>query len=225
MGVRRSARDRGTDRGRRLLERTLSEIEAARLEHGLSATEIGRAIRLSPSQVSRTLHSRPADVGLIRLSQLAASVGLELSSRAYPAGPPIRDRAQLALLGRLRARLGSLCSVFYERPVVEIPAPGAPGAPDLRAWDLAIEGPGWLACVEAETRLADVQSVQRRIALKQRDGVVPVVILLVSDTRHNRSVVAASELGLRQQFPVSARSALHRLAASKSPDRNALILL
>jgi hypothetical protein len=43
------------------------------------------------------------------------------------------------------------------------------------------------AIVEAETRLDDVQAAERRLRGKQRDLDTKRAILLVSDTRHNRT--------------------------------------
>ena len=51
-------------------------------------------------------------------------------------------------------------------------------------------GPGFGAIVEAETRLDDVQAAERRLRAKQRDLGATRAILLVADTRHNRTVVA-----------------------------------
>lgn len=79
--------------------------------------------------------------------------------------------------------------------------------------------------VDAETRVRDVQEVQRRVALKQRDGAVPVVILLLSDSSHNRRVVREAEASLRSQFPISARSALRALHDGKVPAGNVILLL
>ncbi len=69
---------------------------------------------------------------------------------------------------------------------------GSSGPRDRRAWDAVIEGQGWRIGVEAETRLHDVQSLLRRVALKQRDGAVSAVILLVNDTANNRRVLGSS---------------------------------
>ena len=86
-------------------------------------------------------------------------------------------------------------------------------------------GPGWTCAVDAETRATDVQAVQRRIALKQRDSGFESVILLLSDTRHNREFVRLGGDGLRAQFPIGARVALQRLGEGQGPGGNAIILL
>jgi hypothetical protein len=109
-----------------------------------------------------------------------------------------------------------------EVPVLELPTPGAV---DLRAWDLAVDGPGWSIRVDAETRLGDVQAVQRRIALKQRDSRIAEVVLLLSDTAHNRAAVRLAWDALAVQFPISTRAALARLSRGLPPGGNALVIL
>ncbi|HET9347069.1 MAG TPA: hypothetical protein VFO05_15355 [Candidatus Limnocylindrales bacterium] len=51
---------------------------------------------------------------------------------------------------------------------------------------------GWRAGVEAETVVDDTQALDRKLALKKRDGLVDHVILLVADTPRNRRALAAS---------------------------------
>jgi len=62
--------------------------------------------------------------------------------------------------------------------------------------------------VEAEVRLTDIQALDRRIALKRRDGDIDVVILLIGDTKVNRAVIAAHRSALRPAFPLDARGVL-----------------
>lgn len=189
---------------------------------GLSYAALGRALRLSPSHVGRLLRREVDDVGLVRVAELLAGVGQELSARAFPAGPPVRDVPSQALLGRFRARLGNDCRCRSEVPVIEL---STAGPVDLRAWDLAVDGPGWSIRVDAETRLGDVQAVQRRIALKQRDSHIEQVVLLLSDTAHNRAVVRLAGTALVEQFPISTRSALSRMSRGQPPGGNTLVIL
>ena len=99
-------------------------------------------------------------------------VGLDLSVRTFPNGSPLRDKAHLALLERFRGRLSPKLSVRAEVPL--------PISGDLRAWDLVILRAGEPIGVEAETRLLDLQAIERKIALKMRDGRIDRVVLLVS---------------------------------------------
>jgi hypothetical protein len=82
----------------------------------------------------------------------------------------------------------------------EVPV-GPPG--DLRAWDALIASrSGWSVGVEAETRLRDVQAVQRRLALKQRDSSIELAILLVAATRNNRQALRLARDGLDGTYPI-----------------------
>lgn len=179
------------------------------------------AVGLSPSYLARLLRGERGGLTLPRLAEVLQVLGLELSARAFPAGPPVRDRAQLALLGRARRSFSSELRWRHEVPVLSALADRT----DLRAWDAVIDGSDWSAAVDAETRVDDVQALQRRSALKQRDSGVPFVLVLLSDTRHNREVVAAAHEALADQFPVRPRVALRRLRAGQSPQGNALLLL
>ena len=100
------------------------------------------------------------------------------------------------------------------------PAPG-----DRRAWDAVIAGPSWRCGVEAETRPRDRQALERRLALKERDGDVSSICLLLLDSRHNRDFVRAHREVLEERFPLPASRALELLHAAVDPGRNTLILL
>lgn len=205
------------------------ELEGARIEHGLSFADVGGAVGLSGQQVARICRGQSTSVSVVRLTALLAAVGLDLSARAYPGGSPVRDHAHLELLARLRGRLPSTLRWRVEVPVV--PGVGGPefiGAPpifDQRAWDAVIDGAGWRLGVEAETRLGDVQALERRVGLKERDGGVTAVILLLNDTAHNRRVVALAASGLRERFPGSARETIKRLSAGQAPMASTILIL
>jgi hypothetical protein len=100
-----------------------------------------------------------------------------------------------------------------------MPIPG-----DLRSADATLGGDRIDAIVEAETRLGDVQGLERRIAGKSRDLGVKRVVLLVLDSRHNREVVRSTPW-LRERFPVTTRAALAALARGDDPGGDCLILL
>ena len=104
----------------------------------------------------------------------------------------------------------------------EVPLPN-PG--DRRAWDAMIRLAQVRVGVEAETRARDAQELQRRLALKRRDGGVEHLILLLADTRHNRAFLRAAGESLRADFPLSGRAVLDRLAAAQDPGGSAIVLL
>ena len=100
-----------------------------------------------------------------------------------------------------------------------MPLPG-----DLRSADVVIDGPSVDEMVEAETRLNDLQALERRVRIKQRDLGVRRVILLVADTRHNRSVLSAHP-EVVERFPVSTRACLAALRLGRDPGGDAIVLL
>ncbi len=207
----------GADRARRTVADLTTEIRRARVDRGLSQAEVGRAVGLSGPQVCRIERGLSPDVSIAVLCRLLAVVGLELSARAYPAGEPVRDRAHAALLSRFRARLHSSLRWRMEVPL--------PVAGDLRAWDGQVGGASWRVGVEAETRPSDLQALQRRLALKLRDGGVDALILVLADTRHNRELLRAHADDLVQRFPVPGRRAMELVAAGVPPTGNAIVLL
>jgi len=184
---------------------------------GLSQRDVGRAVGMSHSQVSRIERGELAYVTMDQLARLAVAVGLELSVRVYPAADPIRDAAHVRLLERLRRQLHPSLSWRTE---VAIPIAG-----DLRAWDAIVGGRNWRVAIEAETRIGDAQALQRRLARKVRDGGVEHVTLLVGDTARNREALAGSGGGLAAMFPGSARAVLEALRNGVDPGRNAIVTL
>jgi hypothetical protein len=58
-------------------------------------------------------------------------------------------------------------------------------AGDPRAWDATVRGDVFRAGIEAETRFRDQQALDRRLALKERDGGMDRLILVLLDSRSN----------------------------------------
>lgn len=105
------------------------------------------------------------------------------------------------------------------RTEVPVPIEG-----DLRSADAVIVGNGFIAMIEAETRIDDVQALERRVTAKQRDLGIARVLLLVADTRHNREVILRVP-ELRRRFPASTRACLAALDKGRDPGRDGLIFL
>lgn len=221
MPVRTRILDRGTSRGRAVVRQLCRELEEARLDRGLSYAALGRALGITGQQVARICQGRSPSVSVLRLAQLFALVGLDLSARGFPAGQPLRDAGHVALLERLRGRIAAALLWRTEVPVVSVAA----GLRDLRAWDATVSGRGWTLGIEAETHVRDLQALERRLALKQRDGAVTAVILLLNDTRHHRELMRSLRTPLRTVFPTSARAALRGLRRGDLPAGNAIVLL
>lgn len=215
-------RERLVDRGARLARQALGtigrEIHEARVAAGLSQKDVGAAVGIAASEVSRIETGRRESVSLGRLARVCAVLGLDLSVRTFPSGPPIRDAAHVRLIVRFLARVSM--GAWAWRPEVPVAGLG-----DLRAWDGQLTRAGLTIATEMETRLRDVQALQRRIELKRRDGAVDRVLLVVADTRSNRAAIEAAADVLKAAYPVSARVALAALAAGRDPGGDALLVL
>ena len=79
--------------------------------------------------------------------------------------------------------------------------------------------------VDAETRLHDIQAIQRRTELKRRDGAVDRVLLVVADTRHNRRVLDEHAIALAGTFPARPRAALANLSRGIDPGADGIVLV
>ncbi len=202
---------------RRWLQRVGDDFREARLQAGLTQRQMGAAAGVSHAMISRIELGLAPRVSYETLAVIASVLGLDLPLRAFPSGDPIRDAAQLALLAKLRIRLGEGLAWRTEVPL------NAPG--DRRAWDAVIVGHGWQLPVEAESRVRDVQACLRRIALKRRDDGRDIVILLVADTRHNRRVFRLVAPDVAVEFPVRGAGALASLTAGQRPAGSAIVLL
>lgn len=208
--------DRGARRGRYLLGRTATELLTARRAAGISQRELGRQVRVSHTKIGRAERGEPGQLTIELAAKMAAVLGLQFNATLHPDGDPVRDAAHLALLERFRARM---TSNLRWRTEVPVPIEG-----DRRSADAVVDGPGVEALIEAETRIDDVQALERRVNAKQRDMGVGRVILLVADTRHNRAVVSEVP-ALRTRFPVSTRACLAALARGHDPGADALVFL
>jgi transcriptional regulator with XRE-family HTH domain len=208
--------DRGARRGRYLVSRTAAELLTVRRAVGISQRELGRHVRVSHTKIGRVERGAPNQLTIELAAKMAAVLGLQLNVTLHPDGDPVRDAAHLALLERLRARI---TSNMRWRTEVPVPIEG-----DRRSADAVVDGQGVRAMIEAETRIDDVQALERRVNAKQRDLGIGRVILLVADTRHNRAVVAQVP-ALRARFPVSTRACLTALARGHDPGGDALVFL
>jgi transcriptional regulator with XRE-family HTH domain len=209
--------EQGRRRGTDIVGLLQREFVTARADRGLTQAAVAAAVGVDRSWISRIERGKAADLGIVTAAELLSAVGLELSARAFPSSGPLRDSAHAALLARLRDELHPSLAWAVEVPL--------PIVGDLRAWDAIVSGGGWLCGVEAETRPHDIQALQRRIALKQRDGQADFVVLLLSGTRHNRSLLRDHGDQLYGGFPVGGRVALDRLRSGADPGGNAIIVL
>lgn len=195
--------------------RVRADLARARRGAGLSRGAVARATGLSRSSLERLeIGARRSTIQ--ELAAVGSAVGLDVRLRAYLAGDPIRDAGQQRLLTRLHTRCHPSLGWGTE---VTIRIGG-----DRRAWDAVIRGVRWRVGVEAETVLDDLQAVERRLNLKQRDGEVDHVILLVADTRRNRRALAAGT-GAFAALSADPRIVLAALAAGREPPGSAVLVL
>lgn len=197
------------------MNRVASDVRGARLGAGLSLRDVAAAAGVDHAWLWR-FERRQRDMGLEDLSAVCQVLGLDLALRAYPAGDALRDAAHTRLLGRLRACLHPSLRWSTEVPL--------PNAGDLRAWDGMIGGEDWRLAVEAESVIHDVQALERKLALKARDGGVDHVVLLVADTRRNRTAIAAAPAAFAD-LPRGNRQVLRALAAGRDPGKGGLVIL
>lgn len=217
MPTRVTPRQAAAERAAASLSYVGRELRAARRAAGLSQQAVARAAGVSRSKVSRVELGLDPDLSLADGIALLAAVGLDLSIKTYVRGNPVRDASSTALLERFHARLHTSLGWQTEVP---FPIPG-----DRRAWDAVVTGQDWRIGVEAETHPDDRQALERKIALKARDGGATGVVLLLARTIANREFVQLHEEALRRRFPVTQREAMAALKAGRCPPGDALVLL
>lgn len=192
------------------------ELRPARQGAGLSQESVGRAVGVSGAHVARLERAAVPGASVILFARLFAVLGLRLSSRPYPVGPPIRDAAHARLLTRFRAELAPGMTLRTEVPLGS--------GPDLRAWDGQIDALSRSCKLEAETVLSDMQETKRRIALKMADDSVERVILLVADTHRNRRVLREFRELFRARFPLDTRAIMRQLRSGQVPEQSGIVL-
>ena len=156
-------------------------------------------------------------VPLADLAILLATVGLDLRWSTAPGATAHRDASHAGLLQRVKALLHPGWHWAVEVP---LPNPGDP-----RSWDAIARGFGVRVAVEAETAPRDGQELQRRLALKRRDGMVDHVVLALSDTAGNRAFLRAYEALLRIEFPLGHRALARALREGRDPGGSGILIL
>ena len=217
MGSQERGADRGARLGRAILVELGRELRTARMTRGLSQLAVARASGLSQSAVQRIEAGTAIGLPLLHLARVLATVGLDITAKAYPGGTAIRDVAHAKLLGRLQAALPEGTSWSLKVPF--------PNDGDGRAWDALIKLGRTRIAVEAETRPRDLQELLRRLATKRRDGHVDRLVLLLRDSRHNRALLREFGPLIRAQFPIPHHEAIEALRMGQAPRDDALILL
>jgi transcriptional regulator with XRE-family HTH domain len=205
-----------TDANRTVASLT-TELRERRIGAGISQATAARAAGLSQSQWSRLERNELEAPDLVQICRAARAVGLRCHTKLYPAGEPVRDAAQLNLLARFEAALGAQLRMRREVPI--------PIVGDLRAWDAMVEGDGPPFFVEGESHVHDVQDVDRRITLKQRDDPrATTVVLLMTRSDHHRRLLDEHREALRVRFPVDGAAILRAVRAGRRPPASGILL-
>lgn len=193
------------------------ELRTRRLVGGASQRDVGAAIGVSVSEISRRERGDAPNVRVVSLAEHAAAVGLRLSITLYPTGGGVRDAAQLRYIDRFLARVSD---TFLRELEAVIPVPG-----DLRAVDIVLRATGCLIAVEVVTRLHDVQAQLRLAQAKARDIGATRLILAVAATHANRRALDEARPALATAWDLDTRRVMAALAAGRQPERNAIVLI
>lgn len=78
--------------------------------------------------------------------------------------------------------------------------------------------------IEAEMRPSDLQALERRLALKRRDGGVERMLHALADTRHNRALLRLAGDDVRVTSPLQGRPAVAALRAARDPGCDLFVL-
>ena len=183
---------------------------------GLSQQHVARVAGLTQTRVSRIERAEGHAARLDEIVVQGAVLGLRISARAYPEGSAARDAGQLRLLGRFRARVAPRFGWRTEVPLG--------GYGDLRAWDVVLDGPVSIG-IDAETRLHDIQALQRRLETKWRDSGVDRVVLVVARGRHNVALLRLHREALSSTLPADTREIMAALQAGRAPRRSGLVVI
>jgi transcriptional regulator with XRE-family HTH domain len=217
MTSRERPRDRALDKADRAVADLGRQVRLARRGAGLSIRAAAAAVGLDPSTFGRIERGELENVTIRQVALACASVGHDLSIRSYLRGDPARDAGQRRLLERFRVRLPPGAPWATEVPM---PIPG-----DLRGLDGWTRLAGSSIGVEAETRLTDVQALERKILLKARDADLDLVILLVAETRANRAILEIHREALRTSFRLDTREVMAAIERGIPPRANGIVVL
>lgn len=191
-------------------------IHEARIGLSISLTRLAEMAGVSRSKLWRIEKGLAGKLDLIETARLCQVLGLDLAVRTFPTAAAIRDVGHVRLMDRFAA---ATPRIAWRREHA-IPIQG-----DLRAWDLFAVVDGVTVAVTAETRLRDEQALLRREHAKMRDGGVERLILLIADTRANRTTLTAIRQSLRADFPLDTRQVLSALRSGRPPGSNGLVVL
>lgn len=204
-----------------IVSRAVSDVRIARESANLSLRQLAHELDSSPAALVRLMAGRRADLGIVELSEVASVLGYEISLGLHPVGDALRDKGQLAIGRRFQAILPANWRVTDETLL--------PGAGELRAWDKLLRlvgaSPPYLVGVDIESRVHDVQALVRRTRLRERDGQVDAILVVLGDTATNRRVVDELRAGLGSDYARSPRSVLRSLRSGERLVGSGVVLI
>jgi hypothetical protein len=178
---------------------------------------MARQVGCSQDLISLLERNRLPNVGLLTLSTIASILGLEPSLTFHAVGRALRDKGHEALIGRLLKVISPAWHAMREAP---FPNPGDP-----RSWDVLLRLESYLVGIEAETRIRDLQALVRRMRDRARGGGTDVILIVLSDSAHNRELVDQFRAALGDEFSSSPRHLLAGLREGRPLPGSGVILL
>jgi transcriptional regulator with XRE-family HTH domain len=207
---------RGHHRARVLTGRLIDDLRSARLAANVSQRALAEELGWSHSRYRRFESGATASVTIDAVSVAASVLGLEIGAGLYPIGDGLVDRGHQALLSRFRTTLADSIRVASEIPLMNTGS---------RSWDLLLRIASQVVGVEAETRVRDAQALTRRIRLRERDGGADVILVVLSDSRHNRAVAADLRQMLGRAFESDPKVISSALRAGRELPGSGVLLL
>ncbi len=195
-----------------------AEVKLARVTLAMTAAEVSRRAGVSASTEARVERGDP-NVSITTVCAVAEAVGLDVVLQTYPnRTPSLRDTGQLV-------HAHNLCSQAHAvwQPNVELLI-GRHG----EAIDLVLFGPMEIWAVEIERMATDFQRQVRR-ADRKREALAamhqrPVrLVLVVEDTRRNRSALEPHLPLIRTTLPAGSREVLGALRGGQALGRDGLL--
>jgi transcriptional regulator with XRE-family HTH domain len=194
----------------------VTELRSERQVANVSQRTVARELDWQQSELNRLERFGFPNVSLVRLAEIAAVLGLRLTARLDRVGDPIRDGASQALIGRFTSLVGSAYRITRE---ALLPNGGQ------RSWDVLLRLGSHLVGVEAVTRIRDVQALVRHTRLREREGGVEHILLVLSNSSHNRTLVGQLLEALGPRFATSPADIIRALKAGKPVPGSGVILL
>jgi transcriptional regulator with XRE-family HTH domain len=186
---------------------------------GVSQPQLAAELGMSAAQLWRFEANQVDSVGVVRLSEIASLLGLEISVNFHEIGDSIRDRGHVALGKRFGALLSPAWQVTDE---TLLPMPG-----DRRAWDklLRLRGADYRIGADLETRIRDIQALVRRTRLRERDGGVDAILIVLSASSTNYRLVDDLRSALGADYATPPREILASLRVGRPLPGSGVILV